>query len=78
MNAREAYRQDHHRNLFGTDSNTPFEKGNKKVGNQWSTSMKSGLAGESQGQGGAAGSQSVHTQNQFGSTRDTGAGYSGI
>jgi len=40
--------------------------------------MKSGLAGESQGQGGAAGSQSVHTQNQFGSTRDTGAGYSGI
>jgi len=77
VNAREAYRQDHHRNLFGTDSNTPFEKGNKKVGNQWSTSMKSGLAGESQGQG-AAGSQSVHTQNQFGSTRDTGAGYSGI
>ena len=32
VNAREAYRQDHHRNLFGTDQNTPFEKGNRKVG----------------------------------------------
>ena len=26
MNAREAYRQDHHRNLFGTDDGTPFGK----------------------------------------------------
>lgn len=50
VNAREAYRQDHHRNLFGTDTNTPFEKGNKKVGGQWQTSMKSALvAPESQG-----------------------------
>ena len=27
VNAREAYRNDHHRNLFGTDKNTPFSKG---------------------------------------------------
>lgn len=27
VNAREAYRQDHHRNLFGTDQATPFTKG---------------------------------------------------
>jgi hypothetical protein len=26
VNAREAYRNDHHRNLFGTDSKTPFDK----------------------------------------------------
>lgn len=26
VNAREAYRADHHRNLFGTDSKTPFDK----------------------------------------------------
>jgi len=26
VNSREAYRNDHHRNLFGTDSKTPFDK----------------------------------------------------
>jgi hypothetical protein len=26
VNAREAYKQDHHRNLFGTDTATPFSK----------------------------------------------------
>jgi len=26
VNARESYRQDHHRNLFGTDQKTPFGK----------------------------------------------------
>ena len=26
VNSREAYRQDHHRNLFGTDVGTPFNK----------------------------------------------------
>jgi len=26
VNSREAYRQDHHRNLFGTDKKTPFSK----------------------------------------------------
>lgn len=27
VNAREAYLNDHHRNLFGTDKETPFVKG---------------------------------------------------
>lgn len=35
VNARDAYRQDHHRNLFGTDAKTPFVGGAAKVGNQW-------------------------------------------
>jgi hypothetical protein len=26
VNSREAYRQDFHRNLFGTDTKTPFDK----------------------------------------------------
>ena len=26
VNAQEAYRNDHHRNLFGTDGKTPFDK----------------------------------------------------
>lgn len=29
VNSREAYRNDHHRNLFGTDKVTPFEKANE-------------------------------------------------
>jgi hypothetical protein len=32
VNAREAYRNDHHRNLFGTDKVTPFAK---KQGTEW-------------------------------------------
>lgn len=32
VNSREAYRHDHHRNLFGTDKNTPFEK---KKNSEW-------------------------------------------
>jgi len=35
VNARDAYRQDHHRNLFGTDAQTPFVGAAAKVGNQW-------------------------------------------
>lgn len=34
VNAREAYRQDHHRNLFGTDKRTPF---GKKQQTDWAT-----------------------------------------
>ena len=34
VNAREAYRQDHHRNLFGTDSSTPFTTKGK---GEWGT-----------------------------------------
>ena len=36
VNAREAYRQDHHRNLFGTDQKTPFSKG---TGANWTSSQ---------------------------------------
>jgi hypothetical protein len=42
VNAREAYRQDHHRNLFGTDERTPF---NKCSGNKWQSQNSSALAG---------------------------------
>jgi hypothetical protein len=35
VNAREAYRNDHHRNLFGTDTKTPF---GKKTMSEWQTS----------------------------------------
>jgi hypothetical protein len=34
INSREAYRNDFHRNLFGTDTATPFEK---KGQTEWST-----------------------------------------
>ena len=37
VNAREAYRNDHHRNLFGTDTYTPFEK---KPATDWSSTTK--------------------------------------
>jgi hypothetical protein len=36
VNAREAYRQDHHRNLFGTDKATPFSKNQSS----WATSSQ--------------------------------------
>jgi len=31
VNAKEAYLNDHHRNLFGTDKNTPFVKSDKSA-----------------------------------------------
>ena len=36
VNSRDAYRRDHHRNLFGTDKSTPFEK--KQATDNWRTS----------------------------------------
>ena len=36
VNSRDAYRRDHHRNLFGTDKSTPFEK--QKTASDWRTS----------------------------------------
>jgi hypothetical protein len=36
VNAREAYRHDHHRNLFGTDNKTPFDKKSQAA---WKTSQ---------------------------------------
>ena len=56
VNARDAYRQDHHRNLFGTDKTTPFEKGGKKVGTQWQSSMKATMPKPDIQDQGAAGS----------------------
>lgn len=38
VSARDMWRQDHHRNLFGTDKSTPFDK--KRAAN-WATSMQS-------------------------------------
>ena len=37
VSARDAWRQDHHRNLFGTDKNTPF---NKTKTQDWQTTTK--------------------------------------
>lgn len=34
VSARDAWRLDHHRNIFGTDKNTPFVKA-KTTGDQW-------------------------------------------
>jgi len=45
--SRESYRHDHHRNLFGTDQKTPFDK---KKNTEWttttSTTLESGMQGE--------------------------------
>jgi hypothetical protein len=46
VNSREAYRQDHHRNLFGTDKGTPF--GKNAQGN-WQSSNQGAFASGSQG-----------------------------
>jgi L,D-peptidoglycan transpeptidase YkuD (ErfK/YbiS/YcfS/YnhG family) len=35
VSARDAWRQDHHRNLFGTDKQTPFQKNKNQ---EWQTS----------------------------------------
>lgn len=35
VNSRDAYRRDHHRNLFGTDKSTPFEK---RQATEWQSS----------------------------------------
>lgn len=37
VSARDAWRQDHHRNLFGTDKSTPFTKTKEQ---EWQTSTK--------------------------------------
>ena len=37
MSARDAWRQDHHRNLFGTDKATPFLKNKQQ---EWQTSTR--------------------------------------
>lgn len=64
MNAREAYRQDHHRNLFGTDNSTPF--GKKAATPYQSTSHSATQDVEyGHGVGGAAGSRSQHNKGGY-------------
>lgn len=80
VNAREAYRADHHRNLFGTDKKTPFAKGQ---GANWSSSQQSAMRGEGMADNNpAAGTTTFYNQdaykNQFGSERTSGAEHSGI
>lgn len=80
VNAREQYLQDHHRNLFGTDTATPFAKG---TGAHWQSASHTAMAGgDVQSGNPAAGTTTFYNQdayrNQFGSTRDSGAGYTGI
>lgn len=80
VNAREAYRQDHHRNLFGTDGATPFAKGQ---GQHWQSASHSAMGGqEAVGGNPAAGSTTFYNQdayrNQFASASDAPVDYSGI
>jgi hypothetical protein len=83
VSSRDAYRQDHHRNLFDTDKNTVWKKA-KKVGDSWQTTTGSTLEGVNHSiePDNAAGSSSFYNQdgykNQFASSRDTHGGYSGI
>ena len=60
VNAREAYRQDHHRNLFGTDKATPFAK---NTPHSYQTSGALDLAGHQPQP--AAGSATIHNQNAY-------------
>ena len=60
VNAREAYRQDHHRNLFGTDNATPFTKNNS---HKFQTSSQLDSFGRVQQP--AAGSATIHNQGAY-------------
>ena len=60
VNAREAYRQDHHRNLFGTDNSTPFTK---NTSHKYQTSSVAEVEGNQPQP--AAGSATIHNQNAY-------------
>jgi Ca2+-binding EF-hand superfamily protein len=83
VSARDAWRNDHHRNLFGTDKETPFAK-NKN--NEWQTTAKSGQNGDvhasqnMQGAGSATFAKQSDYKMQFmtSSQRHTGVTYQGI
>ena len=80
VNSREAYRHDHHRNLFGTDKATPF---NKAKNSEWQTSNAGSYAYKGDGSNlpTAGGGQLGDTSKmQFLTTsqRDTGVEYRGI
>lgn len=56
VSAREMWRQDHHRNLFGTDRKTPFDK---SKATEWQTTMKTGHTDEVYKQEGITGAGSA-------------------
>ena len=66
--------------MFNTDGKTPFVKGQAQ---HWASASHTAMSGGEVVSGNpAAGTTTFYNQdayrNQFGSTRDTGAGYSGI
>lgn len=83
VSARDAWRNDHHRNLFGTDKSTPFAK---SKANEWQTTAKSGQNGDvyaSQNMQGAGSSTFAKVDDykmQFmtSSQRTTGVAYRGV
>ena len=80
VNSREAYRNDHHRNLFGTDKKTPFEK-NKA--SEWQTSNAGNFKYQGDGSnlptaGGGTLGDASKMQFLTTSQRDTGVDYRGI
>lgn len=83
VSARDAWRQDHHRNLFGTDKATPFTK---TKGQEWQTSAKGSYTEQAftatpvQGAGAATFSNPADYKMQFmsSSQRTTGVAYQGV
>ena len=80
VNSREAYRHDHHRNLFGTDKATPF---NKAKNSEWQTSNAGSYAYKGDGSnlptaGGGQLGDASRMQFLTTSQRDTGVEYRGI
>lgn len=84
VNSRDAYRRDHHRNLFGTDKSTPFD--NRQGGSQWQTSTGGSYAYKGDGSdmvvaGGGKGVSTGASANMAWMTesqRTTGVDYRGI
>ena len=84
VSSRDAYRRDHHRNLFGTDKATPFD--NKQGGAQWQTSTGGAHAYKGDGSdlqcaGGGKGVSTGASANMAWMTetqRTTGVNYRGI
>ena len=81
VNSREAYRNDHHRNLFGTDKSTPFEK---RQNTEWKTSNAGNFAYKGDGTNiqSAGGGQYSGDASKMAfltsSQRETGVDYRGI
>jgi len=84
VSSRDAYRRDHHRNLFGTDKSTPFD--NRQGGSQWQTSTAGSYQYQGDGSdmvvaGGSKNTSSGASANMAWMTesqRTTGVNYRGI